>query len=363
MDEQLNRGDITKVIPNDLDDIDVFVYSPPCQSFSVAGKQEGVKDPRGQLFYDALPIIQIKQPKYALMENVRGLTGKKFEELFADMLNELDLAGYNNYWQILNTKDYGIPQNRERVFIISIRKDIDDSNFEFPKPFDSGLRLKDFLEDVVDEKYYISDGKTENLFKQLDEKDIDSEDVDTSNNCLCVGRIDINGHDYIKRVYSPNGTSPTIPTVCGGNHEPKILEDFYANRDIRVYDEYCPTLRADRQGLKVVSGCSTRTRSYMGQPEQLEIRKDNISNSITTVQKDSMITDYRRVRKLTPKECFRLQGFSDEDYAKARIALETTYYNGRDRSNSRMYKMAGNSITVDVIEEIYKILFREWLAY
>lgn len=335
MDEQLNRGDITKVIPNDLDDIDVFVYSPPCQSFSVAGKQEGVKDPRGQLFYDALPIIQIKQPKYALMENVRGLTGKKFEELFADMLNELDLAGYNNYWQILNTKDYGIPQNRERVFIISIRKDIDDSNFEFPKPFDSGLRLKDFLEDVVDEKYYISDGKTENLFKQLDEKDIDSEDVDTSNDCLCGG----------------------------GNHEPKILEDFYANRDIRVYDEYCPTLRADRQGLKVVSGCSTRTRSYMGQPEQLEIRKDNISNSITTVQKDSMITDYRRVRKLTPKECFRLQGFSDEDYAKARIALETTYYNGRDRSNSRMYKMAGNSITVDVIEEIYKILFREWLAY
>ncbi len=335
VDEQLNRGDITKVIPNDLDDIDVFVYSPPCQSFSVAGKQEGVKDPRGQLFYDALPIIQIKQPKYALMENVRGLTGKKFEELFADMLNELDLAGYNNYWQILNTKDYGIPQNRERVFIISIRKDIDDSNFEFPKPFDSGLRLKDFLEDVVDEKYYISDGKTENLFKQLDEKDIDSEDVDTSNDCLCGG----------------------------GNHEPKILEDFYANRDIRVYDEYCPTLRADRQGLKVVSGCSTRTRSYMGQPEQLEIRKDNISNSITTVQKDSMITDYRRVRKLTPKECFRLQGFSDEDYAKARIALETTYYNGRDRSNSRMYKMAGNSITVDVIEEIYKILFREWLAY
>lgn len=296
----LNKGDITKATPEELGDIDVFVYSPPCQAFSVAGKQEGVKDSRGKLFYDALPIIQTKKPKYALMENVRGLTGDKFEDLFADMLNELDMAGYNNYWQVLNTKDYGIPQNRERVFVISIRKDIDSGTFEFPEPFDSGLRLKDFLEEVVDEKYYISDEKTEDLLRQLGEKGLDD----------------------------------------------------------RISDG---AMRADRQGLKVVSGCSTRTRSYMGQAEQLEIRKDDVANSITTVQKDSMITDYQRVRKLTPKECFRLQGFTDDDYEMAKSALETTYYNGRDRSNSQMYKMAGNSITVNVLEEMYKILFKEWI--
>lgn len=127
-----------------------------CQAFSLAGKQMGFDDERGVLFFDALRIIKVKKPKYALMENVKGLTGKKFKEEFYTMLKKLEEAGYNNYYKVLNSKDYGIPQNRERIFIVSIRKDIDDGSFEFPEEFDNGLRLKDMLEPIVDEKYYIS---------------------------------------------------------------------------------------------------------------------------------------------------------------------------------------------------------------
>lgn len=304
VDEKLNKGDITQANPDELDDIDVLVYSPPCQAFSVAGKREGVKDPRGRLFYDTLPIIKAKQPKYALMENVKGLTTKGMRELFDDMLLQLESLGYNNYWHILNAKDYGIPQNRERVFIISIRKDIDKGDFEFPKPFDNKLRLKDFLEDDVDEKYYI-----DKPYKLLDNE---------NNNSVCkqIAKVDFNGHDYLKRVYDVNYCSPTLPTGTGGNHEPKILEDFYKNRPIREYKEYSPSLRAERQGLKVVNN--------------------------------------DRVRKLTPREYWRLQGFTDKDFNKAKEIK---------MSNTQLYKQAGNSVCVPVVEEIYKILFEEWLVY
>lgn len=304
VEEKLNMGDITLAKPEELDDIDTLVYSPPCQAFSVAGKREGIKDPRGKLFYDTLPIIKIKQPKYALMENVKGLTNKGMRELFDDMLIQLESLGYNNYWKVLNAVDYGIPQNRERVFIISVRKDIDDGKFEFPKPLDNKLRLKDFLEDEVDEKYYIN-----KPYILLDNK---------NNNSVCkqIAKVDLNGHDYLKRVYDVDYCSPTLPTGTGGNHEPKILEDFYKNRPVREYENYAPSLRAERQGLKV---------------------------------------DYNKiVRKLTPLEYWRLMGFSDEDFYKAKeIGM----------SNTQLYKQAGNSICVPVIEEIYKILFKEWLKH
>jgi len=151
-----NYNDVTKVEGDEVEDIDLFTYSPPCQAFSIAGKGLGVDDHRGVLFFDALRIIQHKQPKLCIMENVKGLVGKKHKETFESILQCLTLAGYTNYWKVLNTKNYGIPQNRERVFIVSIRNDI-DKGFEFPAPFDNGLRLKDLLEDEVDEKFYLTD--------------------------------------------------------------------------------------------------------------------------------------------------------------------------------------------------------------
>lgn len=128
--EELNLKDVTSINYNEIKDFDLLVYSPPCQSYSIAGKQQGVNDIRGTLFYDALKVIQNKRPKYCVMENVDNLPNK-FTNVFEDMLNELDKAGYNNYWKIINAKDF-LPQNRNRVFLVSIRKDIDIYSFEFP---------------------------------------------------------------------------------------------------------------------------------------------------------------------------------------------------------------------------------------
>ena len=162
VDESMNLGDITKVDESSLPkDIDLITYGFPCQDISLAGKQKGLfnndgTQTRSGLFFEALRIIEATKPKIAIAENVKNLTGKKFKEQFELVLKSLEEAGYSNYWKVLNAKDYGIPQNRERVFIISIRKDI-DKGYEFPKPFPLQLRLKDMLEDKVDEKYYLSD--------------------------------------------------------------------------------------------------------------------------------------------------------------------------------------------------------------
>lgn len=162
VDESLNLGDITKIDEKALPkDIDLITYGFPCQDISLAGKQKGLfnedgTQTRSGLFFEALRIIEATQPKVAIAENVKNLVSKKFKLQFDIVLKCLEAAGYNNYWKVLNAKDFGIPQNRERVFIVSIRKDLDKGNFTFPEGFPLELRLKDMLEDEVDEKYYIS---------------------------------------------------------------------------------------------------------------------------------------------------------------------------------------------------------------
>ena len=160
--ETMNLHDVTKVDWLDvMEDVDLITYGFPCQDISNAGKQKGFTDENGNrtrsgLFFEALRIIEEFKPKFAIAENVKALTSKKFTEEFKIVLESLEEAGYNNYWQVLNAKDYGIPQNRERVFIVSIRKDI-DKGFMFPTPIPLELRLKDILEDNVDESFYLSD--------------------------------------------------------------------------------------------------------------------------------------------------------------------------------------------------------------
>ena len=161
--ESMNLGDITKVDEKQLPkDIDLITYGFPCQDISIAGAQKGLfnadgTQTRSGLFFEALRIIEETQPRVAIAENVKNLTGKKFADQFRLVLESLEQAGYNNYWQVLNAKDFGIPQNRERVFIVSIRKDVDNGTFRFPEGFPLELRLKDVLEDEVDERYYLSD--------------------------------------------------------------------------------------------------------------------------------------------------------------------------------------------------------------
>ena len=157
--ESMNLWDVTKIDTSELpNDIDLITYGFPCQDISLAGNLKGFEHngerTRSGLFFEALRIIEDTKPKFAIAENVKNLTSKRFANEFKIVLDSLEQAGYTNYWKVLNAKDYGIPQNRERVFIISIRKDI-DKGFEFPEPFQLELKLENLLEPAVDESFYV----------------------------------------------------------------------------------------------------------------------------------------------------------------------------------------------------------------
>ena len=134
--EEKNLWDVTNIDISKVEDFDLLVYSPPCTTFSLAGKMQGLEDLRGTLFYNALEVIKAKMPKYCVMENVANLAGKRFAKDFEAMRDALEMLGYNNYWKCINAKDF-IPQNRDRVYLVSIRKDIDDGCFLFPEGNDN----------------------------------------------------------------------------------------------------------------------------------------------------------------------------------------------------------------------------------
>lgn len=183
---QLNKnvGDINRV--EGLPEADVWFCSFPCQSISIAGKLRGMNPDSGtrsSLVWQTIRLLKRAQetntlPKYMALENVKNLVGKKFIKDFETFNELVSEFGYNVKWEIINAKNCGVPQNRERVFAIYIRKDIDTGNFTFPKPFDNGLRLKHVLEEKVDEKYYINTDKAQELIqKLLDDGVIGNEDV------------------------------------------------------------------------------------------------------------------------------------------------------------------------------------------
>lgn len=330
--ETKNLGDITKIDTGNLpNDIDLITYGFPCQDISVAGKQRGFTDENGKrtrsgLFFEALRIIQRTQPKVAVAENVKALVGKKFSAEFKIVLDSLNEAGYNNYWKVLNAKDFGVPQNRERVFIVSIRKDLDIGEFIFPTKQELNLRLKDILEKNVDETYYLRDDQIQPV---LIEKEL-------SNAIRVGGRGSLDRHSW----------------------------DLVTE----------PVIAASR-GRYTESGETA---------QKLEPNMTGVSNTLTTVQKDNLViepnighnpvskklefdgfrtdispcliaTDYKapkctmtqdmRIRKLTPKECWRLMGFADADIDKCINA---------GISNTQLYKQAGNSIVVNVLENLFK---------
>ena len=175
---------------------------------------------RSGLFFDALRIIEHTQPQIAIAENVKNLTSQKFSEQFDTVLSSLENVGYNNYWKVLNAKDYEVPQNRERVFIISIRKDIDTGVFEFPDPVPLKKCLKDLLEDSVEEKYYVDPERVKNLIPQLTEKQISNTvrggmgfsrpshlGHDSSSEVIKIG---VTGTHQKDGVYDPDGISTTL---------------------------------------------------------------------------------------------------------------------------------------------------------
>ena len=439
-----NLGDICKINPSDIPDHDLFTYSFPCQDLSVAGKQAGLgKGTRSGLLYECEKVIEYCKPKYLLLENVKNLVGKKFKPQFDEWLDYLESLGYTSYWKVLNAKDYGVPQNRERVFVVSILGD--HKPYKFADKIPLNKCIADILEDEVDEKYYI------NKPFHLVDKGHQAE-------------LDIKGQDCIKRVYATDKVSPSLTTMQGGLREPKILEHkIYQNVKVRKYNvdidelkktlkdaknkssmtikdiaskldvskttvehwfrsdncfsipdeniwfdlkklldittdkfdksimefeikpnEYdmsnrvyrangiSPTLTASGEsGAKKIIEykdkkvelpciCASRGRNpenpsdrTVGAPteQRLEFNTKGTSNTITTVQKDNYVVEPTyRIRKLTPRECFRLMGMRDDNIDK----IQATGI-----SNTQQYKMAGNSIVVDVLEAIFKNLFME----
>lgn len=307
--EDLNLKDVTKVDCNNLKDIDLLTYAFPCQDISIAGHKKGLLDTNGNttrsgLVFEALDIIEKLKPKYAVCENVKMLASKRFSEEFDFILDCLDKMGYNNYWKVLNASDYGIPQNRERVFIVSIRKDI-DKGFTFPAPFTLTKRLKDFLEDNVDEKYYLSQRIVDYYYNRNIEQE-------AKGNGFRFEPSD--GNRVALTVLSKAGSRPT-DNYIRLTELTKGLPQAY-----RVYDSngLAKTLNAEAGGVGAKTG--------------LYAIKENGKTDI---------------RRLTPKECFRIFGFEDKDCDICKA---------NKISDTQLYKMAGNSIVVDVLYYIFKNL-------
>jgi DNA (cytosine-5)-methyltransferase 1 len=413
--ESLNLRDVRSVTAETVRDrqVDLITYGFPCQDISIAGKQQGFVNDSGEstrsgLFFEALRIIKELQPRYAIAENVKALTSTKFKTEFATVLSSLEEAGYNNYWRVLNAKDYGIPQNRERVFIVSIRRDVDEGDFQFPDKEPLMLRLRDMLEpaESVDDKYYLSTERegVRRLIAELEARyKVPSADPAVAKiggaPFLCqIGNVakDPDREHIQDRIYDPTGLAPTLDTVGGGNLEPKIVIDGvigphetdrvtskdsvvqtlkatdYKNPPKIVIDGLTRDTQKQKAGVFNPSGlaASLIATDYKEPPQisvigQLKggekdrvVDRDGIGYTLTATEyKDPLKiaepehTYSVRIRKLTPRECWRLMGFLDEEFDRV-----------HGISNSQLYKQAGNSIVVNVLSALLSQLFYKELV-
>lgn len=399
-----NYGDISKIDWSSVPDFDFLTYSFPCTDISTAGQQKGLAEgsgTRSSLLWECRKAIEAKRPKYLLMENVKNLVSKKFTPYLKEWLRFLEGHGYSNYTKVLNAKDFGVPQNRERVFMVSI---LGEASFHFPKPFTLEKRLKDILEKDVDESFYLSE-RIVKTFLARNEKnkakgngfkfeptmgDVIASAILTcagtrpcDNYVYVVGNTNPSGHGMNGNVFDPNGLCPTLTTNKGEG--PRVLESITCRLCGRN-----PENPSDRR-----AGIYTEQFIEFG---------SNISNCITTVQKDSLVAEPKiiqkfgdrgtseysirdiahtipsnpmsdrgqlllepnvqtlnckengefndyinyRIRKLTPREYFRLMGVSEKD-------IDNIQKSGI--SKTQQYKMAGNSIVVDVLYYIFKKMF------
>lgn len=340
-------GDITQINEKDIPEHDVLVGGFPCQAFSVAGKRLGFEDARGTLFFDVARIIKEKQPKIFVLENVKGLLSHDEGKTFSTIVSILSDLDYLVDFEIMNSKFFGVPQNRERIVIIGIKKNeknisanwilgsshkkineikknlqntfqnINSFNFKFPAQKEIKKRLLDVLEENVDKKYTLPINYTEDLIKQINIKV--QEKVDPID-CKVVqmDKNHWNDLDRQRRVYTTTGIGPTL---LARQDSPKIIMVGKLN------------MKAGEQIKSVYSeeGLSPTIDTAQGGHRQVKIlTKEN---------------NEFYIRKMTPLEALRVQGFSDDFY---KLIRENKY------SDSHIYKMAGNAVTVNVFEAIAK---------
>ena len=395
--ESMNLGDITKVDEKALPkDIDLCTYGFPCQDISICGKQKGLFNEDGTktrsgLFFEALRIIEETQPRVAIAENVKNLVGKKFDEQFQVVLASLEAAGYNNYWMVLNAKDFGVPQNRERVFIVSIRKDVDTGAFNFPEGFPLELRLKDILEDEVEEKYYLSNDQMNSIIhwkaqQKPFEKVLGNRSISPTltargagenhsgmiiyslaNEDTCNLQAEMESKFGIDK--SKNAPQKIDVANCITAREDRGVSNRKAEGtaivEPIVYDGFNQRVRADqscvgtltqncgadlkRNGMGIIEAKINVVGNYSpsGHDASRIVSADGLAPTVKENHGPVTATVHNfRIRKLTPKECFRLMGFDDSDFEKAEAV----------NSNTQLYKQAGNSIVVPVIEHIFEAL-------
>ena len=339
-----NYGSITDI--QDIPKVDIFTYSFPCQDISLAGNQKGFSRDSGTrsgLLWEVERILENqkeldKLPQVLLMENVKALVGIKFKDDYIEWQLKLQELGYTNYWEVLNAKNYGIPQNRERVFMVSI---LGKYSYNFPKPFPLKLRLKDMLEDEVDEKYYLSD-------KQIKGMQITK----------------FNQYSLSKQLKDKNDIADTI--LAGFDRAPQVVKTLCLNSKVngkqpslqnRVYDSegistaittsFHPSILIPEATKKGYAEATNGDGVYINRPHQKRgVVQKGMAQTIKT-SLDVGVVDNSRIRKYTPLEVYRLMGFSDEHFDKAASVV----------SNSQLYKQAGNSIVVDVLYYIFKEMF------
>jgi DNA (cytosine-5)-methyltransferase 1 len=346
-----NYGDISKI--DQLPECDICTWSFPCQDISLAGNQKGmVEGTRSNYGYEFLETVKrsTHKPKVLIMENVKALVSDRFKEDFNQILETTKLMGYVNHWAVLNAKHYGVAQNRERVFVVSI---MNGDYFHFPSKIKLKKRLKDYLEESVDEKYYLSD-KMLNFFIQ-----------NSKNN-------EEKGNGFRFKPHNKNAKSAyAITTRNGSRMDDNFVKmgNYYTWPDNQgnIKTQCNRASKEDSIALTVATGNTPKVLIpedtkrgykeayegdgvYLDRPHQKRgcVQKGMIQTIKTSGNDVGGVTKGMRIRKLTPKECWRLMGIHDNDYHKAAQVV----------SNTQLFKQAGNAIVVDVIEAILRKLIK-----
>ena len=314
--DERNFGDITKIEAEKLPDFELLVGGFPCQAFSVAGKRGGFNDTRGTIFFDFARIMKAKKPKFAIFENVKGLLNHDGGKTYETMLRTLDELGYNAQWGILNTKFHGLPQNRERVYIVANLRERSSTKILFERG--DGITDKvERTENGIIEQFYNRKGKTHQDLGVISSEGHSPALLATTHKNPRIVKIgDIDGlNTQYSRVYDSKGVSTTINAQGGG-----------LGAKTGLYK------------IGTVGNDSLSNRIYSDKGVSATLCAGNNGGG---KRMGGLYNTGDKVRRLTPKECFRLQGFKDE-------MVELGYKLGI--SDTQLYKMAGNAVSVPVVE-------------